>query len=142
MLISSQWYTKSEQAPRFSFWYCGLGVAQILGGLMSYAFQEVHHPSFAGWRIMFVVLGLVTVSIGLATMVFLPDTPMSSRFLYEPERVSFLKHVSINQTGIENKRFKFKQILEMFLDVQLWLMTLITILVRQQARQSRRHGLD
>ena len=25
LLISSQWYTKSEQAPRFSFWYCGLG---------------------------------------------------------------------------------------------------------------------
>lgn len=25
MLISSQWYTKFEQAPRFSLWYCGLG---------------------------------------------------------------------------------------------------------------------
>ncbi|KAK5016536.1 hypothetical protein LTR39_002033 [Cryomyces antarcticus] len=30
MLISSQWYTKSEQAPRFSIWYAGLGLGQIL----------------------------------------------------------------------------------------------------------------
>lgn len=32
LLISSQWYTKSEQAPRFSLWYCGLGIGQIVGG--------------------------------------------------------------------------------------------------------------
>lgn len=33
MLISSQYYTKSEQAPRFTFWFLGLGVAQIIGGI-------------------------------------------------------------------------------------------------------------
>ncbi len=56
MLISSQWYTKSEAAPRFSIWYAGLGLGQIIGGVLSYAFQEVHHRSFAGWKIMFVIL--------------------------------------------------------------------------------------
>src|SRR5688572_14812733 len=65
MLISSQWYTKSEQAPRFSFWYVGLGVGQILGGLVSYGFQHIGEGSrLAGWRIMFVVLGVVTVVVG------------------------------------------------------------------------------
>lgn len=46
-LISSQWYTKPEQAPRFSFWYCGLGFAQIVGGAVSYDFQHVTHSSLA-----------------------------------------------------------------------------------------------
>ncbi|KAK6992794.1 major facilitator superfamily domain-containing protein [Favolaschia claudopus] len=41
LIISSQWYTKSEQAPRFSFWYLGLGVGQIVGGAVSYAFQHI-----------------------------------------------------------------------------------------------------
>ncbi|KAL1610871.1 hypothetical protein SLS59_000508 [Nothophoma quercina] len=41
LLISSQWYSKSEQAPRFSFWYCGLGFGQIIGGAISYGFQHV-----------------------------------------------------------------------------------------------------
>jgi len=60
MLIISQYYTKKEQAPRFSFWYLGLGVAQIIGGLISYGFQHIYHTSISGWCIMFIVLGIVT----------------------------------------------------------------------------------
>lgn len=130
MLISSQWYTRSEQAPRFSIWYTGLGLGQIIGGIVSYAFQQVkHHPTFAGWRVMFVVLGLVTVIIGSVTIVLLPDTPMKARFLSEAEKVALLKHVAINQTGISGKRYKLSQVYEVIFDMQLWLLTLITILV-------------
>ena len=129
MLISSMFYTKSEQAPRFSFWYCGLGLGQIIGGIVSYAFQKVHNPNFHGWKVMFIVLGLVTVIIGLVTFFFLPDTPMKARFLSEREKVALLKHVSVNQTGISNTHFKFSHLVEVLLDVQLWLMTILTILV-------------
>ncbi|KAI9824685.1 MAG: hypothetical protein M1826_007263 [Phylliscum demangeonii] len=129
MLISGMWYTKSEQAPRFSFWYCGLGLGQILGGIVSYGFQKIHHPTYAGWRIMFIVLGLVTVLIGLATILILPDTPMKARFLSEPEKVALLRHVSVNQTGITNRHFKFSHLLEILRDAQLWLMTILTILI-------------
>lgn len=65
MLISSQWYTKSESAPRFSFWYLGLGLGQIIGGLVSYGFQHMGPTArLAGWRTMFLCLGLVTVLVG------------------------------------------------------------------------------
>lgn len=130
MLISSQWYTKSEAAPRFSIWYAGLGLGQIIGGLVSYGFQQVHKTaSFAGWKAMFVVLGVVTVIIGFATVLLLPDTPMKARFLSEAEKVALLKHVAVNQTGIENKRIKIGHVLEILTDIQLWLMVLLTILV-------------
>ncbi|TKA72539.1 hypothetical protein B0A49_04233 [Cryomyces minteri] len=112
MLISSQWYTKSEQAPRFSIWYAGLGLGQIIGGVLSFAFQQIkHHPALSGWRIMFVVLGCVTVTIGFVTIWLLPDTPMRARFLSEAEKVALLRHVAANQTGIANTRFKYSQIL-------------------------------
>jgi MFS family permease len=53
MLLSSQWYTKSEAAPRFSLWYLGTGLGQIIGGLVSWAFQHVSlNAPLAGWRIM------------------------------------------------------------------------------------------
>ena len=130
MLISSQWYTKSEQAPRFSIWYAGLGLGQIIGGVLSYAFQQVkHEEGLEGWRIMFVVLGVVTVVIGMVTAVWLPDTPMRARFLEEGEKVILLKHVAINRTGIRNRGFKARQVFEVLLDVQMWLMTLLTVLV-------------
>ena len=130
-LLSSQWYTKSEAAPRFSIWYGGLGLGQILGGLVSYAFQQVEHPQLAGWRIMFLALGGLTIIIGLTTALILPDTPMNASFLSEAEKVALIKHVSVNQTGIHGTKFKVAHIWEMLLDLQIWLLTLITILVRQ-----------
>lgn len=131
MLISSQWYTKSEQAPRFSFWYLGLGLGQIIGGAVSYAFQHVTPGSsqLAGWRIMFLTLGIVTVVIGICTVVFLPDTPMKARWLSDVEKVALLKHVSVNRTGIQNRKFRAKEILEALLDPQMYLLLLSVILV-------------
>lgn len=129
MLICSQWYTKSEQAPRFGLWYCGLGIGQIIGGLVSYIFQQVNHQAIAGWQLMFIVLGAVTIILGIATFLVLPNTPVEARFLSEAEKMALLKHVSVNRTGIENKNFRFWQLLEGLLDPQLWLMTFLTISV-------------
>lgn len=131
MLISSQWYTKSEQAPRFSFWYMGLGVGQILGGAISYGFQHIiPGASLAGWRIMFIVLGSITVAVGLCVLLLLPDNPMKARWLANHEKVALLKHVSVNQTGIESHKFRPKEIVEALLDPQLYLLVLSVSLVR------------
>lgn len=55
MLLTAQYYTKAEQAARFSVWYMGIGIGQVLGGLFSWAFQHVDaRATLAGWRIMFV----------------------------------------------------------------------------------------
>ncbi|KAJ6078797.1 hypothetical protein N7467_008550 [Penicillium canescens] len=129
MLISSQYYTRSEQAPRFTVWYMGLGVAQILGGLISFGFQHVHHASMEGWRIMFLVLGLVTSVVGGLTFFFIPDTPIKATWLSESEKVALLEHVSENQTGVWSTTLNLSQILEAVCDVQLWLLTVTTILI-------------
>ncbi len=78
---------------------------------------------------MFVILGLVTVCVGFITILLLPDTPMKARFLTEAEKVVLLQHVAVNQTGISNKKFKPGQILDVVRDPQMWLLTLLTILV-------------
>lgn len=122
-------YTKSEQAPRFAFWYCGLGFGQIVGGLVSFAFQHVHNPAFASWRIMFVVLGCICVIVGLFVFVFVPDSPMTARFLSTTEKAAILEHVSVNRTGIVNRQFKLAQLWELSRDVQIWLLCIMLTLV-------------
>ncbi|KAK4039472.1 major facilitator superfamily domain-containing protein [Parachaetomium inaequale] len=130
MLISSQWYTKSEQAPRFSFWYTGLGIGQIVGGLVSYGFQHMGPDArLSGWRTMFVVLGVVTVIVGSCVVFFLPDTPMKARWLSNNEKVALLKHVSVNQTGIENRKFRAREIVEALTDPQLYLLLISVVLL-------------
>lgn len=78
---------------------------------------------------MFIVMGIVTSIIGAATWLILPDTPMKAKFLTDREKTALLNHVSVNQTGIENSHFKWTHLKEIFLDVQVWLMVLITVLV-------------
>lgn len=135
MLISSQWYTKSEQAPRFSFWYLGLGLGQIVGGALSYAFQHVGaQVTPSGWRIMFITLGCLTVVFGIAVILFIPDTPVKAKWLSNVEKAALFKHVSVNQTGIASRKFKPRELLEAVLDPQIWLLLVAVILVRPLKR--------
>lgn len=130
MLISSQWYTKSEQAPRFSFWYLGLGLGQIVGAIVSYGFQHVAPGSpLAGWRTMFVALGILTVIFGVSAFLLLPDSPMKATWLSDSEKVALLKHVSVNQTGIESRKFRPKEILDALMDPQIYLLVLCVVLL-------------
>lgn len=78
---------------------------------------------------MFLVLGLVTVVIGIATLLLLPDTPMQAKWLTDDEKVTLLRHVSVNQTGIEGKKFRPKEILEALADPQIILLILSVVLV-------------
>jgi hypothetical protein len=78
---------------------------------------------------MFITLGCVTVAIGLATLLLVPDTPMQAKWLTDAEKVALLKHVSVNRTGIQSRTFQPRQILDALTDPQLYLMVLAVILV-------------
>lgn len=143
------WYTKAEAVRRFSIWYGSVGLAQIIGGVISWVgptlshrselatsnssqgFQQVNGESLAGWRIMFVVLGVLTIVVGILTIIFLPDNPMTVTWLTEAEKKAAIERVAINQTGIQNRHFKLSHLKELALDLQIWLLVLITILVRR-----------
>ncbi|KAJ7182302.1 major facilitator superfamily domain-containing protein [Mycena crocata] len=133
MMITSMWYTKSEAIFRFSIWFSGFGVAQILGSLISWGFQKVVHKALSGWRMMFIVLGCVTVLAGACTTLILPDSPMSSKWLTEDEKTKAIKRVEANQTGIKNPHFKLAHLFELVLDVQMWLIFIMVSLLSMTA---------
>ncbi|KIM79876.1 hypothetical protein PILCRDRAFT_10049, partial [Piloderma croceum F 1598] len=114
MLITGMWYTKPEGVGRFTIWFCGAGLGQIIGGLISWGFQQADAgDSLAGWRIMFVVLGVLTIVIGLLIIIVMPDDPMSANWLSEAEKTVAIQRVAVNQTGIQNKHFKWSHIKEL-----------------------------
>ncbi|KAJ6625090.1 major facilitator superfamily domain-containing protein [Mycena sp. CBHHK59/15] len=128
MLITGMWYTKSEAILRFAIWYCGLGIAQMMGSLVSWGFQLVKHDSLAGWRIMFIVLGGVTVAGGAWTFMAMPDSPMEAKWLTDVEKRDAIQRVAVNQTGIKNTHFKWQHMRELATDPQIWLLTSIILL--------------
>lgn len=64
------------------------------------------------------------------TFVFIPDTPIQAKWLSEGETVALLRHVSESQTGMWSTTVNLKQVREPVCDVQLWLLTLTTVLVQ------------
>lgn len=126
MLITTMWYKKNEQPPRVGIWYLGTGTGAIVGSLLSYAFQNVHSSSLYSWQILFLVVGLITICIGITVVLIFPDNPMTSRLTHQ-EKIWAIERLRANQTGIENKHVKLNQVAECFLDPQTWLLSLITI---------------
>ena len=102
ILITSMWYKRHEQPPRVGIWYLGTGTGTIIGSLLSFGFQHYSSNTFTSWQIMFLIVGVVTIAIGITVVFVLPDNPMKSRLTHE-EKVWAVERLRENQTGIENK---------------------------------------
>lgn len=127
IVITTMWYKKSEQPLRIGFWYLGSGTGSVIGALTSYGFQHYETTSsFNTWQIMFLIFGLLTVAVGLGVMFIVPDNPMTARGFSRDEKVWAITRLRENKTGVENKHFKFYQVVECFSDPQVWLIGLIT----------------
>ncbi|KAK5683192.1 hypothetical protein LTS10_004723 [Elasticomyces elasticus] len=126
LIVTGMWYKREEQPLRIGCWYLGVGVGVVLGALVSYGFQFYEGQIFRSWQIMYLVCGLLTIALGILIVLFLPDSPMTSR-LSAAEKVAAIERVRANQTGIENKTWKWHQFRETMLDVKT-LLIVVTIL--------------
>ncbi|KAJ0421480.1 major facilitator superfamily domain-containing protein [Aspergillus carlsbadensis] len=132
-IYTSLWYTPAEATPRFGLWYCGLGVGQILGGLISFGAQ--HAPSslsFAGWRIMFVVVGAVNITVALLVLTSLPNNPHTSPFLSPAQKTHLAHRLSTSPSPapltLNSKTIHIPSVYTALTDPQTLLLVLLTIL--------------
>lgn len=127
IIIGGKWWTKPEQSRRTFFWYMQVGVATIVGSLMSFGFQHVHSTTIESWQIMFIFMGIITFCVGVLAFIFLPEGPLNCKFLSDEEKDSVIQHIKENRTGFENKTYKFHQVKEMLLEKETWIIFFIVI---------------
>ncbi|KAJ7603805.1 major facilitator superfamily domain-containing protein [Roridomyces roridus] len=65
----------------------------------------------------------------LGTHVYLcpPDSPMDMSWPTEAEKRAAIQRVRVNQTGIKNTHYKWKQLRELVVDPQIWLLTFLIV---------------
>lgn len=107
---------------------CGLGAGQIIGGLISFAAQHSPETGLSGWRIMMIAVGIFNICIALVVIFCLPSTLDSAKFLTSTEKESLRRMLVLDQAGNGLKIFKRKGLFEVFTDLQVWLLTLLTAL--------------
>ena len=121
--LTSQWWTKEEQGTRTGIWFSFNGWAQIIGGLVAYGIAvgtEKHPVGIAGWKLIFLVIGLLTVVVGIIFIFTMPDNQLNARWLSKEDRILALERIRINQQGVGNKHFKWYQLREALLDPMAW----------------------
>lgn len=105
MLITSMWYTRKEQPLRIGLWYTANGFGNSFGGLLGYGIGNIK-GSLPSWKYEFLIIGALCCIWGIVMTIFMPDSPVTAKFLTERERRIAVERIKGNQTGIENKHLK------------------------------------
>lgn len=102
------------------------GMANILGGLLGYAigFIDADIPT---WKFPFVIFGSLTIVWGVLFIFITPSNPTKARWLNEEEKAIAVLRLVENETGIDNKKFKWYQVLEALTDLRFWLLNLLAL---------------
>ncbi|KAM3509183.1 hypothetical protein MY11210_006438 [Beauveria gryllotalpidicola] len=124
-LLISMFYSRSEQPLRTGLMYTGLSVCFTGPIGWCIGFLSGDHQ----WRSMFWITGAITVMWALVIGVFLPDSPVRAKFITDRQKGIVIDRLRVDQTGVENKQFKWEQFRETLVDPKTWLMFLFQIVI-------------
>ncbi|EFP90596.1 uncharacterized protein PGTG_16622 [Puccinia graminis f. sp. tritici CRL 75-36-700-3] len=99
LLVLSSWYRKAELAKRIGILYSGGILSGAFGGLISGGVIEGLEGvgGIRGWRWLFIIEGLITVSASVVVVFFLPDWPSDTKWLSEEEKKLAVLRLEIDQ---------------------------------------------
>ncbi|KAJ1715495.1 MFS transporter [Aspergillus flavus] len=126
VIMMSIWYTSSEQPLRLETYYCTNGIATMFGGLLGYAIGHIT-GGLPRWMYVFLIFGAVSLAIGIASLIFLPDLPSTAKFLTEREKAIAIDRVAINRQGVRNHHFKWYQVWQAARDPKTWLLFIMAV---------------
>ena len=120
VLITSSWYRKHEIPMRINLWFCGNGCAAIIQAFISYGVGHIQYTGLAVWRWFFIIFGLIGLVWGVVLWIWMPDSPLTAKFLDNREKAIAIERLRENRTGISNPEFKKNQMIEAFMDPKVW----------------------
>ncbi|KAJ5885509.1 hypothetical protein N7495_010019 [Penicillium taxi] len=103
----SRWYRRSELTFRLSLYIVTAPLAGAFGGLLASGILNLDHfGSLHGWRMIFAIEGIITITIGLISFATLTDRPEMARWLTPQEKelaIHRIKSERINTTEVLDK---------------------------------------
>ncbi|KAJ5480050.1 hypothetical protein N7530_005559 [Penicillium desertorum] len=118
--VTQMWYRRREQPVRLSSWYAMNGVVNMFGSLIAFGLGHIKSSIFAPYQIIFLFFGLVTVGFSAVILIFMPDSPVSAKFLGEEDKLLSIERQRMNQQGVESHEWKWEHAKEAFLDPKSW----------------------
>lgn len=143
LFLLSRWYTRREITVRTALFYAasiasnafaGLIAAGILGNM-----EGVR--DIAAWRWLFIIMGAITVGVGIGVMFLLPDFPENTKVWFTHEELAVavqrLKE-DVGDTGHEEPPSPFSGFILAAKDIKVWILTLMLFAVSWRRCERRR----
>ena len=117
----TRWYKNEETTKRFAWFFIGNGLAQACSGLVAYGVLQMRGVAGkTGWQWLFILEGILTLTVGIIFALFFPQSPANpanlfkKRYFSERETYILVNRVLLddptkeqgrkNVTGAELKR--------------------------------------
>jgi MFS family permease len=139
IMIIGMWYRAYEQPLRLESYYCTNGIATMFGGLIGYAVGNIT-SGLPQWMYVFLIFGSFSICAGIWSLLVLPDSPSSCKFLNEHERAVAIERVAANRQGVKNKVFKKYQVYQTIYDPKTWILFIMAVSLRCLYNEAQRVG--
>jgi len=119
----SCWYKRSEFGVRAAIFFSAAALSGSFGGLLAAAIELMdgiggHH----GWAWIFILEGLLTIVIGVASFWVVHDFPSEATFLTEVDRARVLRRLKLDQqASAQPEDLKLTYLWDALKDWKMWL---------------------
>ncbi|ORX33310.1 major facilitator superfamily domain-containing protein [Kockovaella imperatae] len=135
-LMTAWWYKRGEIPLRQTIWYSAIGWGGMIGSLMAAGITKVRkihfprsrpqlsdHPT-PRWKLIFYILGSLTVVIGLVLFFFMADGPSTAKWIKKDDRPAAVARVAQSGVGMKTTTFDWKHGMEAMTDPKNWLLSI------------------
>jgi MFS family permease len=118
----SMWYRRNEQHYRVALFFSAAALAGAFGGILAFGIAKMKDVGgLNGWRWIFILEGLLTVVISIASYFFISNYPRTAKFITEKER-AFIEHrLATDTDATRNEPFSWTNVILALKDPKVYL---------------------
>ncbi|KAI8322394.1 MFS general substrate transporter [Martensiomyces pterosporus] len=116
LFLLSSYYPREKLTARVGWYYSASPAGGLVGGVMSSGISHIKHASISPWRWIYIVLGCITLTLGLLSFFVINDKPESCSFL-SPSDKELIKEANSHAPP---EPVKAKEVARVLRDWQVW----------------------
>jgi MFS family permease len=120
VMLTSVWYKRREHPVRVATWVSMNGFAQIMNALIMFGLGRAK-LAIESWRVLFFIIGGLTVTSGLLFYFLLPGDTMTAWFLTPRQREIATRRLAIDRSTRDRTDFNRSQFNEAYKSPITWL---------------------
>ncbi|KAI8148217.1 major facilitator superfamily domain-containing protein [Fennellomyces sp. T-0311] len=132
-LIVNTLFRRSEQATYYGYITLGNGVGIIFQSLVGYGISQMgNQRGIIMWRWLHIILGAITLLLGVLCLFFLVDNPKSPLLRLTQEEKAIVDERIRDNAVVRHKKLKWGQMLEALLEIRFWCICIATLGLNMQ----------